>query len=76
VCRTLGADARDSRNAEDPRTFNAPEDHIAELRVLMDGRDPREVLELIPPGIIRDTCDIIINELGQEAQVRFVEDQS
>jgi hypothetical protein len=53
--------------------FSASDGEIAELRELLEGREPFEVLECIPRGLIWDALDILRSD-GYEARVTFHED--
>jgi hypothetical protein len=53
-------------------TYVASDAEVQELKALMDGReDLREVLEELPPGLVKDSCEIILVEQHWEARVSF-----
>lgn len=53
--------------------FRAPDNEIAELRALLEDREPYEALSSLPRGIIWDTLDSI-REMGCLARAQFHDD--
>jgi hypothetical protein len=55
--------------------FRASPEEIAQLRELLEHKDPAAAIDTLPHGIVRDTLRIIILEHGHEARVTFLEDE-